>query len=301
MVDEVLRYDSAYQQILEDPLPLEETPEYHAVQVVQTAFQGPGRRAFREEFDASLEGRVSRLVDRKARNEEVLAQSVREVLGLSRGELSDDLAIALAIDPKENRLLGESLNLTTHSKLSRTLHHPGYTFRKKLSHTADSQDQRHRTTPASRPLVMAYLTEEPDYIVPSLVPGCEEALALYEETMERTWEDMGRLARMGVSDEFRAYLLPNAVAIRFTESADLSGLRHKLAMRLCFNAQEEIWQASVDEALQIRECEPRIGSWLLPPCGVRARAGAKPLCPEGERFCGVIVWKQDVSDYKRRL
>ena len=56
-----------------------------------------------------------------------------------------------------------------------------------------------------------------------------------------------------------------------------------------------------DGQYQVREVEPRIGRWLLPPCGLRARAGAKPVCPEGERFCGVVVWKKDLPDYRRLL
>ena len=75
-----------------------------------------------------------------------------------------------------------------------------------------------------------------------------------------------------MSDEFAAYLLPNAVAIRFTESADLLNLHHKCAMRLCYIAQEEIWRASLDEALQIREVIPRIG----PGSCLRARSATSP-------------------------
>ncbi len=303
MTDELLRHDPAWAAVLQEPIPLEETPE-HAL--AARLFAAPrrdraGDGSFRARFDAALDGRVSILVDRKSRNEELLAEAVREVVGVTPEALSDDDAIALAIDPAANRLLGESLNLTEHGKLSRALHHPAYTFRKKLSHTADSQDQRHRTTPASRPTLHAYLSDEPDYVTPMLLEEPGEARTLYDETMARTWEAIARLGALGVPDEFRAYLLPNAVALRFTESADLAGLRHKLAMRLCWNAQEEIWRASVDEAEQVREVEPRIGRWLLPPCGLRARAGARPICPEGERFCGVLVWKQDLTAWRRLL
>jgi hypothetical protein len=35
----------------------------------------------------------------------------------------------------------------------RALQHANYTFAKKISHTADSQDQRHRMVPGSRPLL----------------------------------------------------------------------------------------------------------------------------------------------------
>jgi hypothetical protein len=240
-------------------------------------------------------------VDWKANNESILASAVREILGVPRGALSDDEAIRLVLDPSRNRILGETLTLTTHDKLSRALFHPSYTFRKRLSHTADSQDQRHRMTPASRPALPAYLSDEPDYVVPMLVSEVPEADALYRETMEETWSAIGALRERGVPDEFAAYLLPNAVAIRFTESADLLNLHHKFAMRLCYNAQEEIWRASLDEALQIREVNPRIGPWLLPPCTLRHLAGVRPVCPEGERFCGVVVWKKDQGEYTRSL
>lgn len=301
MTAALLRHDPSYAAVLEEPIPLEETPEYALARLFLASprRERSGDASFRDRFDAGLGGRISKLVDRKERNEELLAEAVREVVGALPDALPDDEAIALAIDPAANPLLGEALNLTEHGKLARALHHPGYTFRKKLSHTADSQDQRHRTTPASRPTLHAYLSDEPDFVTPMLLAEPGEAKALYDETMARTWEAIGRLRALGVPDEFRAYLLPNAVALRFTESADLAGLRHKLAMRLCFNAQEEIWRASVDEAQQVREVEPRIGRWLLPPCSLRARAGAKPVCPEGERFCGVLVWKQDLSEYRR--
>jgi len=299
MVAEVLKHDPLYASVLQDPIPLEETPEYAAFRALPRVREAG--REFRREFDADLGGRVSKLVDWKNNNEEVLASSVREILGVPRAALSDDDAIRMVLDPAQNRSLGETLTLTTHGKLSRALFHPSYTFRKKLSHTADSQDQRHRMTPASRPALPAYLSDEPDYVVPMLVGDVPEAAALYRATMDETWAAIGELRARGVADEFAAYLLPNAVAIRFTESADLLNLHHKLAMRLCYNAQEEIWRASLDEALQIREANPRIGPWLLPPCTLRHRAGVRPVCPEGERFCGVVVWKQDQSDYARAL
>jgi flavin-dependent thymidylate synthase len=298
MVDAVVAHDPLYRGVLQDPLSLEQTPEYAFFEARGGAKHDA---AFAREFDAGLAGRVSKLVGWKTDNEGLLAGAVREVLGLPRANLSDDEAIRLALDPAKNTLLGETLTLTTHGKLSRALFHPGYTFRKKISHTADSQDQRHRMTPASRPTLPAYLSDSPDYIVPMLVAEVPEADDLYRQTMEESWEAIGRLRSRGVSDEFAAYLLPNAVALRFTESADLLNLHHKFAMRLCYNAQEEIWRASFEEALQVREVNPRIGVWLLPPCTLRHHASVRPVCPEGERFCGVVVWKKDVPEFVRSL
>ncbi len=299
MVAEVLRHDPLYEAVLQDPLPLESTPEYAAFRALPRS--AASSRQFRAEFDAELSGRVSRLVDWKPRNEEAVASAVREVLGVPRAALSDDDAIRMVLDPSKNRILGETLTLTTHDKLSRALFHASYTFRKKISHTADSQDQRHRMTPASRPALPAYLSEEPDYVVPMLVAEVPEADELYRETMDESWRAIGELRGRGVPDEYAAYLLPNAVSIRFTESADLLNLHHKFAMRLCYNAQEEIWRASLDEALQIKAVNPRIGQWLLPPCTLRHLAQVRPVCPEGERFCGVVVWKQPPEEYVRAL
>ncbi len=297
MVEQLLAVEPKFRVILEEPLEKESIPEWEYFLASQ-AGKSPAS-SFLKEFDDSLTGKVSKLIGYKSSNEELLADSVREVLGLPRAAMGDEEAIALALDPQRNRLLGESLNLTTLSKLSRCLFHPSYTFRKKISHTADSQDQRHRMTPASRPILAGHLTDEPDYITPALIKQDGSILRDYRETMARSWEAMNALRRLGVEEQFVQYLLPNAVSIRFTESSDLLNLRHKHAMRLCYNAQEEIWQASVDEARQISNVNPQIGRYLLPPCTLRLLARQRPICPEGERFCGEKVWLYDFSQFNR--
>jgi len=301
MVQALLDFDPEYKKILEQPLPIESTPEYQFYQNYTEAMTAEATGQFLDEFDVSLEGRVSKLVDYKMNQEKVLAQSVREVLGVPRALLDDAAAIRLALDPGENRLLGESLNLTTLSKVSRTLFHPSYTFRKKLSHTADSQDQRHRMTPASRPILFAHTGDRPDYMTPDLIKVDSKIEAYYGEIMSRCWDRFARMKRLGVPLEYALYLLPNALSVRFTESSDLLNLHHKHAMRLCYNAQEEIWRASLDEAQQIKEVNPSIGSYLLPPCTLRNMAGTRPVCPEGERYCGVKVWRLDLSEYRRMI
>ncbi|MCK4578222.1 MAG: FAD-dependent thymidylate synthase [Candidatus Marinimicrobia bacterium] len=295
MVAAVLRHDPGYQRVLEEPLDPTEFAEFKYIT------GSPRDDGFADEFDEALNGRAALLVDWKNNAEPVLADSVREVLGRSRAAMTDDDALALALDPQRNQLFGETMNLSTHSKLTRTLYHPSYTFRKKLSHTADSQDQRHRMTPASRPILAAQLSGEPDFITPALIAADEECLAAYTGAMARTWESIRQLMKAGVADEFANYLLPNAVAVRFTESADLLNLLHKHRMRLCYNAQEEIWRASVDEAREVSRVHPRIGAHLLPPCTQRLQAGTRPICPEGDRYCGIPVWKLELDQYERLL
>lgn len=301
MIDEILRIEPLYKTILEKPLDIEATPEYQFFESHKPLMKPAVQKEFLKEFDEGLDGRISKLVDYKLNNEAVVAQAVREVLGVPASKLNDKNAIKLVMDPSQNLLFGETLNLTTMSKLTRTLSHAFYTFRKKISHTADSQDQRHRTTPASRPCLHRHITDEPDYITPELIRQNKNALEIYKDTMEQTWAGINRLKSLGVTDEFAMYLLPNAVSIRFTESGDLLNLCHKYAMRLCYNAQEEIWRASLDEVLQIRKVNPVIGKYLLPPCTIRDIAEVRPVCPEGERFCGVKVWRLQLKSYKRLI
>ena len=294
MVEELLKFDPNYKIVLDEPL--------NEGMFSENAFRPNGRDGmFVDEFDRDLGNHTSKLVDYKANSERIVAESVREILGLTSARLSDSEAIDMAINPAKNRILGNSLVLTTHDKISRALYHASYTFKKKLSHTADSQDQRHRMTPASRPVITHHMRAEPDYIVPVLIPMDAEAEKVYRDAMDFTWESINKLLSLNVSREFAAYLLPNAFPIRFTESADLLNLHHKIEMRLCYNAQEEIWQASLDEVEQIKNIHPNLGSYLLPPCTIRLLAGTKPYCPEGKRYCGVPVWKLDTSQYVRTI
>lgn len=297
MVAAVKAHDPLLAKVMEEPLPLEEMPETHWW---QTTVQQP-RTGFLARFDASLDGKVSRLIDYKANQEAVMAEAVREVLGLLPEQMSDREALERVLHPNHNPVLHTTLNTSTHSKLTRVLHHASYTFRKKISHSADSQDQRHRMVPGSRPVLGLHLSDTPDYITPRLLPHDEASLKVYQDTMARTWEAVHQLLGMGVSLEDAAYLLPNAVSVRFSESGDLLNLHHKLKARLCYNAQEEIWQASLDELEQITAVNPTVGSFLLPPCGLRQLGAHKPFCPEGDRYCGVPVWRLQPQAYARVL
>ena len=301
MVEELLRLEPDYRVILQEPMPPEEMPEIQALGGA-SGWPEPARaRRFTAEFDANLGERISKLVDAPAHNEAILARSVREILGIPGGEMSDDEAIARVMDPARNVYLGEALNLDTHSKLSRAMYHVHYTFRKRLSHTADSQNQRHRLTPGSRPVLASHLSGDPDFATPGLIRRDAAIERRYREVMDLSWEAIRTLHGLGVNPEFALYLLPNAANVRFTETADLLNLRHKHTMRLCYNAQEEIWQASWEEALQIREVNSRIGAFLLPPCTLRYLAGSTPYCPEGKRYCGEPVWKLPFEDYRRAI
>ena len=107
--------------------------------------------------------------------------------------------------------------------------------------------------------------------------------------MDDAWTAKNRLLALGVPLEFALYVLPNAKALRLVESGSFLALQHKWTLRTCFNAQEEIYLASMDEIAQVRDVHPRLATFLGPPCVLRNRV-VSPRCTEGSHFCGVPVW-----------
>lgn len=255
-------------------------------------------------FDAELEGagqKFSRLIDYPVHAEQTLARAVRTVLAKTKNELSDAESINLVLNPSKNHSIGDTLNTMTLSELSRALHHVHFTFQKKLSHTADSQNQRHRMIPASRPRLESHYFGEPDIIYPKLLLHVEEAKKCFDEVVEQTVFQINALLKDGISFEKVHYLLPNAWAVRFEESGDLLNWHHKWKLRTCYNAQEEIFYASLEELLQIEKKFPTIAQHIKAPCYLRKEARMTPYCPEGDRYCGIAVWKLSLEKYSRLI
>ncbi len=296
MCEEVERHDPDFFRLDRAPLAESDAPEHR----VERGLPEGSVEEWVEAFDRDLGGRFARLVDCGRDPEGAVARAVRNVAGVTSERMTDAEALAWALDPALNPHITDTLNLAHHGRLSKALSHAHFTFMKKLSLSADAQDQRHRTVLGSRPnLARLFRPSVPDYIVPALVAECAEAEDLYRSFMESHWARMRLLLDRGEPLASILYLLPNAFPVRFEESGDLLSLRHKWAMRLCFNAQEEIWRASCDEVSEVRRRFPELGKWMQPPCGMRKFAGVTPCCPEGAGFCGVPVWKEDLSRYRR--
>jgi thymidylate synthase ThyX len=274
--------------------PLEELPEWKNAMAQPSAGE-----PFAREFDAKLNGKTSKLVDYSPNAVRVMAESYRAVAGLTESQCSDAEAIDRLLNPARNLYRLETLNVGVHAPMMRALQHANYTFAKKISHTADSQDQRHRMVPGSRPLLTLADTCEPDYITPMLLAANPRAKEVYDRAMYDAWSAKNQLLDRGVPPEIALYLLPNAKSIRLYESGALLHLIHKWTMRTCFNAQEEIYQASMDELAQLREVHPELTRFIGPPCHIRAGI-TTPICTEGSHFCGIKVWL-DFPNITRRI
>src|SRR5208282_3052663 len=178
-------------------------------------------KTFAREFDAKLHGKTSKLLDYSPNAPAILAEAYRAVVGLTASQCSDAEAVDRLLNPARNPYRLEILDVGVHAPMMRALQHANYTFAKKISHTADSQDQRHRMVPGSRPLLTLADTRSPDYITPMLIRDNPRALEIYQAAMEEAWAAKNELLDRGVAPEFALYLLPNAKAIRLLESGSL--------------------------------------------------------------------------------
>lgn len=297
MVGEVLRVDPYFLGAPGYPLDLQvlgatDTLEYEALSELTGTVASSSDERFFEEFDTALGGYDSRLVGYNTDAERILADAVRAVLGRTGEEMSDSAALAAVLDPAENHYLGHPLFLAMNSKLMQTMNHVPFTFQKRISGAEDAQNQRHRGTQSSPPVLAAHLRRDPDVIVPDDLRHSEAALEEYHATVQALWDAKNQLLDDGVAPEKVLYLLPNSHNVRFYETGTLLTYYWKWVKRLCYNAQREIFDTARQETEQVRNVLPTIGGYVsAPPCVVRSRAGNKPFCPEGERFCGVPVWR----------
>lgn len=298
MVEEVLAIDPLFLGAPEFPLNLRPLLEEETVesQMYERWHETVGQRAddaerFCTEFDSQLSPwRNSRLTSWNPNAEAVLADAVRTVLGAS--EMADAEALAAVLSGADNHYLGHSLYLGMNSKLMQTLNHVPFTFQKRISGAEDAQNQRHRGTLASRPVLRAHLRREPDVITPWAIARNPEALAVYQGTVQALWDAKNALIDAGAPVETALYLLPNSHRVRFYESGTLMTYYWKWIKRLCYDAQREIFETAVEEVAQVREVYPTIGHYVDgPPCVMRSRTETRPFCPEGERYCGVPVWR----------
>ncbi len=174
----------------------------------------------------------------------------------------------------------------------------GFSTYIRLSLSADAQNQRHRRSPAVRPALEPLYRRS--YYVPPIVAKNAEALALYNASITASYDFFeAQRSRIGFGEA--VYALSNAHEIELVERNDFTSFHHKAQMRLCYNAQEEIYDIVYDQVKQLRAMGIPGSEELLPPCATRFKMKIRPTCPEGDHFCGIKVWKLDFNDYTREI
>lgn len=301
MMTELKQQDPRLAEMMEGPIPREDLLEGKVCREL-----GPqtdkDRNDWAAEFDRLLgTDRRSRLVGYDRNAMLTLHEAFRNVIGRQSIYSTKD-TFRWLLSPEFNQQRADKLTLDHMQKLSRAKYCASMQFLVKLSHTADSQAQRQRMSPATRPVFERVVGATPDYITPTLVTATgKEAVERYHEGMAMMWSYRNQLIDRGVRQELADYLLPNALALRYTESVDLLNFLQKDEKRECLNAQEEIGRITMEQRNDVETTFPELKGYFGPPCYLRSQAGTSPPCPEGGLFCGVPVWRGIEKDTEGNL
>jgi flavin-dependent thymidylate synthase len=223
-----------------------------------------------------------------------ISNSISSILGCKEEDI-----FKILLNPLSNSHISSNINEALLSRENRALSMYNLSFLKVLSHTADSQNQRHRTTVALRSKLFDTFDLNLGPIIPEIINSNRTIKDFYLRSIERSYRNINKMRR---SDPVSAmYLFPNAHPVFMIETGDLLSYYHKWKLRLCYNAQDEIFRSAVAEVKQVNEFIPYFTDYLRAPCYVRKLKGITPYCPEGNRYCGKPVWNQELEKYDRLI
>jgi hypothetical protein len=79
-----------------------------------------------------------------------------------------------------------------------------------------------------------------------------------------------------------AEIAPYGAMVSYTKRGSFNAIAHEQAKRLCFNAQEEIYEVNRQQLMAVRQTDNAaiLAEMSYPPCKKSDK------CPEGRRFCG---------------
>ena len=308
----VKKQEPDFDQYIPLPIPEESNPEQNFVPnngLGLLAKNEARRNVLRER----LKQKTSLLIDWSHHS----SDSLNLASSLTSGEAITDYRQAL--DPMTNSHLVDSLHTDWQAPYSRILSQSWVSFLKRISHSANAQDQRHRTINSVTSLPQLAETATPDYITPTLINYDYELSKVYDRAMQRLYETKLELLKAYEVPVLSAmYLTPNSHALYVQQSGSLLAFRHKWILRSCWRAQREIWGITMEELGQINGRWPELKPYLGPPCYVRylpdvsqnslERQGSKgrnwirPKCTEGRLYCDIpVIWKRFTTDMERLI
>ncbi len=114
-----------------------------------------------------------------------------------------------------------------------------------ISRACSHQLVRHRLASYSQESQRYVDMSNPQWVMPPSVAASSEAVAIWEECLERVVEAYRKLRALGVAKEDARFLLPNATATRLVMTANLREWLHIFRLRISPHAQWEIREVCV--------------------------------------------------------
>ena len=300
----VLKQEPELQEYVPEPLDIRNSPE--GAFITENGYELLKKNENRrKKLQEKLGDFSSKLIDFNKNMIDSLNNSSQLVSGQNVG-------FEECANPITNSHIIDRLHTDWLAPYSRVLSQGWVAFLKKLSYTANAQDQRHRTINSVTSLPELAETENPDYITPELIKIIPKIHKRYDDILKKIYETKTLLVKeFNIPVSSALYLTPNAHTIYIQQSGSLLGFRHKWVLRSCWRSQKEIWSLSMEEIKQVSQRWPELKPYLGPPCYVRyipdlqrktekgKRTWIKPKCTEGKMFCDVPVWLNFTPDMRR--
>lgn len=136
------------------------------------------------------------------------------------------------------------------------------------------------------------------WATPSSIAACDSAKTIYDNLMETI-----NKARAEIKNELEAngldaktatqdanFVLPRATTTEFVIGFTPEALIHFCHKRLCFRAQEFIWQMASAMRKEVAKYSQKFAEELMPQCAHLL------WCPEGKRSCGAYPTKDKLKE-----
>lgn len=183
--------------------------------------------------------------------------------------------------PTAGRILRHCYKSGHHS----VLEFADFTFRVSgVSRALTHQLVRHRMASYAQRSQRYCMEDGFEYVTPASVSGNEQALAIYQETVEQIRRAYAELTALGLPAEDARMLLPNACCTEICVKMNLRELIHFCNERLCACAQWEIRALAREMVREVVAVVPELKEYLVPKCEAHA---PHSFCTESRsRSCG---------------
>lgn len=121
-----------------------------------------------------------------------------------------------------------------------------------------------------------------EYVTPDSIYGNEQALKLYNQTMDKIAIAYSALVSMGIPHEDARSILPNACHTELYARFDLRSLMNFCNQRLCMKAQEEIRRLAEEMKARVYEVSPQFANMLQPNCITNGKCFESNGCKNGK-------------------
>ncbi|MDR3289758.1 MAG: FAD-dependent thymidylate synthase [Rickettsiales bacterium] len=144
-----------------------------------------------------------------------------------------------------------------------------------------AQDQRHRTLKRGIPTITGNFYLPP---IPAML-GLEKEALEYMQSYDKLWKKLDKTLALMIA--------PYGVMVKYSKKGDANAIIHEQEKRLCWSAQEEIYNLCREFYLKLHNSEKEqiktLTKLLLPACH-------KSGCIEGRRYCGRDIKKCKGND-----